>query len=222
MIFSHLPKPDILKSTLISTTANRIIGNSVQLMKNFSFQIREGNLEPGTRKYSKFDFYGLDIQAYFADTPAYLTQLVFEECNLKADAIYTLLARVCRKLELLIFKRCYLHVESSKQVDNDDDDIDPNFQKLHLPRLKTLIIHDLFRNKFSLLSMIKATNLNELGIISTWLPFEGEIDASQIFTDLVQCNPKLKILHIPPFVIKVFFEALKNPKFDLHLEELGP
>lgn len=121
IVFSHLPKTDLLQATLISPKANQIISNSVRLIKNFRVKIIGDQQWPGTRKYSKIDFRGLEGSSMFADLPAILTELTFECCKFEADDFHGLLSKVSDKLELLIIHDCVFNDNSSGQEDIDDE-----------------------------------------------------------------------------------------------------
>lgn len=224
MVFSHLTITEIVKSTLISPGARNVISNSVQLMQNIRFKITGRRMRPPTRKYSKIDFFNLNRRSTFKDLPVCLSQLTFEGCKMEADVFHALLSKITETLKLLIVNRCKLYDNGCYSNENLDVQTETKLEPLLFPKLRTLILVDLKgRPEFLLLSIIRATNLVELGMVKILVHCE-ELDrcVAEQFVDLIKSNSKLAMLHIPPFVTPMFLASVEeNHEFEYCLEELN-
>lgn len=225
MVYSHLTGAEILESTLTSPRVNKIIGNSIQLMRNIRFGIEGKRNAPGTRKYSQIDFYELNLQSTFDDLPVHLTQLTFEHCNMEGDIFHALLSKVSQTLELLIVHNCKLFKDSVEYERRGLFVLTIDWQSVNFVKLKTLILVDMEgTSKFVLLSIIGAMNLVELGVVE----IEGcdpegvDIFCATKFVDIIKCNPNLKSLHIPLLATDSFLNyTIENPEVEFRFEELG-
>lgn len=216
MVFSHLKKAEILKLTLVSPKTNAIISNSAHLMANIRFKIEGDESEPGTRKYSRIDFFNLR-HPNFQDLPVAVTEITFDDCRI--DGVTTLLSKVSSTLELLIISNCAFKDHTLcfgckncfKEKSNLEDLLFPNFTYYSL--LQTLIIVDVTgRSLFKLLSIIKTSNLIELGLIKI-LSMEKLLErpAAEMFIYLIKINPMIKNLHVPTFATRIFLDnALRH------------
>lgn len=214
MIFSNLPMTEVLKSTILSPEVNKIISNSARLMKNFRFKIELGT-EPGTRKYCKVDFVEFGARSIFPALVVPLTQLTLYYCYLK-DSL--LLSKVSDTLELLIIESG----RSYKGSGNDDFQLG-NLQPLQFPRLKTLILANMFHtNYLFILSIITATNLVEFGINRAWCDDPKKHCFVKLFIDLIKANLKLKIVQFHRGITEMFLaDTLEHPEVEYHFEELS-
>lgn len=144
-----------------------------------------------------------------------LTQLTLYYCYLKESL---LLSKVSDTLELLIIESGKIYEGSG----NDDFQLG-NLQPLQFPRLKTLILADMFQTKyFFILSIIQATNLVELGINRAWCDDPKKHCFVELFIDLIKANLKLKIVQFPREITEMFLaDTLENPEVEYHFEELS-
>lgn len=233
MIFSHLKKAGILKLTLISPKANKIISNSRQLMQNCRFNSESWRrTATATRKYSQIDYVELDRPSSSVLTPVLLTQLTFHQCHTEVHVLHVFFSKISSTLEVLIFDDCSLFNDPYDNkygrdcladVDSDyyDDEEWVHSRIVDLPKLKTLILADLSdKSQIIVLSMIKASTLTELGLITAFKRHNETI--SKLFIDLIKCNPKIKALHVPRAVSEDFLaNALEHPEFEYNLKELS-
>lgn len=223
IIFLHLTKDKILESTLISPEANRIISKSRRLMRNYRFKISGRRTVPPTRKYSQIDFFDLNRQSTFEDLPVQLTQLTFDNCYIDVDVLHALLSRFSDTLELLIVNDCLLYGNGFYSGDNFEGKTGTELKPLHFQKLKTLILADMeCRPRFILLSIIRAANLVELGMVNIISSY-GRLErcAGKLFVELVNSNPKLKILNVPSLAAQMLIAyAEEHLEVEYCFEEL--
>lgn len=85
---------------------------------------------------------------------------------------------------------------------------------LEFHKLRTLILVDSpTRTQSIVLTIVKASNLTELGMVDMRSIRNCEDNVAKKFFELVKCNLKLKSLHMPDFAAEMFLEyALENPQ----------
>lgn len=118
-IFSHLTSGGILKATLISPKANRIISNSAELMQNCRCAIRSFGTDRITRKYCQLDFIQLTtVTAVLPvqDWTGKLIQLTFDGCRINIEDLYAFLSQHLNSLELLIINSCNFNIGRKNNV----------------------------------------------------------------------------------------------------------
>lgn len=227
LVFSHLTK-EILECTLISPRISKIISSSVQLMKDcrfktqgyhYSLGVRKSSL--ATRKYSQVDFNDLDMKSIFRDAPSFITQVAFEKCRMNTDAFHALLAEISNTLEVLIVSSCKFYKNDIEKMLKWNKEEILKFSPVEFPKLKTLILAELFgRSRFFALSIIKASNLTELGLIN--MIDELENCVAKLYVDLIKSNRQIKNLHIPKNATEKFIaDTLEHPEVKYELEELS-
>lgn len=177
-------------------------------MEKCCFNIERRQTKQGTRKYSRIDFRNLVHSPIFVELSLSLTQLTFDYCKINSKVLHGLLQKNADTLELLIIDRSKLTFfkdKEGKQVE---------LRQVHLPRLKTLILLNLDSTSgFIAVSIIRTTNLTELGLVRTSSEPCTLPGAEKLFFDLIKCNSKLKILHITQIVTEVFIvDALNCPE----------
>lgn len=158
----------------------------------------------GTRKYTKLDFFGLDLPT-FTHLPVNLTELTFEDCYMEAKSLHALLASVSETLQLLNVNRCMLFAEVCDLLFSVDFyfSLRTELQPLQFTKLRTLILVDLtHRLELILLSINKATNLIELGLIRN--NFLTKTEVATMFVVLIKSNLTLEILHVPRVATEMF------------------
>lgn len=233
LIFSHLTHDGILESTLIAPKANRIISNSVELMRNCRVHIRNSQIKRSrkvklpTRKYSRLDYYHWYLPQRLKNPPVLLTQLVFDGCSIDVENLQELFFKIRNTLELLVIgsSNLYIYGRIFSMLDYEVDDLLLKMQLLQFPKLKTFMMVNLLNPEyFTLLSMIKTSNLSELGMIQLLGRPPTSLltkDVSRMFVNLIKSNPEIKVLHVPAMATKIFLEdALAHPKIKFQLEEL--
>lgn len=108
------------------------------------------------------------------------------------------------------------------EKDDDGRSVDEeivNLSPVQFSKLRTFIVADvIMRTRWFLLSIIKASNLIELGLINTKVQY----GAAKLFVNLVTCNSRLKILHLPPVASSLFLiYASAHPNVQYRLTELS-
>lgn len=134
----------LLNLTLASPKLNKMISNSALLMKNLTFKVYGDKSEPGTRKYSKIDVFGV-ASCKFLDFPETLTEVTLDDCRLEPDNFHVLLSKVASTLKFLIVQDCVLYDSDLHYDTKNDSQTENTLQPLHFPTLKTLIIVNMFR-----------------------------------------------------------------------------
>lgn len=88
--------------------------------------------------------------------------------------------------------------------------------------MKTLILlSSTGKTRFVVMSMVKATNLIELGI-DIYGYHSRRKQKADLFVDLVKCNPKLKSLNMPVDATEILLASVfGNSQFEYHFEELS-
>lgn len=224
MVFSHLTITEIVKSTLISPGARNVISNSVRLMQNIRFKITGRRMRQPTRKYSKIDFFNLNRRSTFKDLPVCLSQLTFEGCKMEADVFHALLSKITKTLELLIVNSCLFYDNGCYSKENFDVKTETKLQPQNFPKLTNLILVDMEgRPQLILLSIIRATNLIELGMVKICCSSSRlEKNVGKLYVDLINANSKLKILDVPSLAAQMFLaHASEHREVEYCLEELS-
>lgn len=208
MIFSHLEN-EILELTLVSPRANKIISNSAKLIRSCRFKIDDRQQKfkwtardkdsiaresIATRRYTQIDYFRVHNKSIFRDAPAFLTQVTLDECIIEADVFQAMLSKISKTLELLILKSCMFY-EADFNGEVEKWKI-PRSPAVELSKLKTLILADMIgKSRFFVISIIKTTNLTELGLNAKKYKLEDCAVASLV--DLIVNNPQIRALAIP-------------------------
>lgn len=222
LIFLHLTE-EILELTLISSRANKVISNSVQLMQHCRFEVGERQKRLGTRKYSQLDFVNWSRKWLIPDVPTYLTEVTFDDCGINADVFHALLSKISTALVLLIISDSrFFHDDGEKEeILKWSKQEDLRFPPVMFPKLRTLILSHLYRQShFFLLSVIRASNLTEFGMERMLSVMENR--DSTLVVELIKSNPRIKNLQIPGVATEKFIiEALTHPNVDFNFKELS-
>lgn len=223
MIFSHLSEREILESTLISPTVNKIISNSLRLMRNIRFKVEGRRSKLGTRKYKKIDLLEIKSFSILKILPEYLTEITVESCKVKVSVFHTMLSIVSNSIEIIIISDCNLDLEG-RYSDYDKVDKKSYLPFFEFPKLKTLLMVDITgESRYFLLSVIKATNLTDLGLIDArYQKRYPKFCIVDMMLELIKRNSNLKRLHIPLEVSEAFLAyALSQLEVEYKFEELG-
>lgn len=186
-------------------------------MRHYRLKIDKTHQWVGTRKYSRIDVFDLHRLWILKRLPKILTELTFSFCSIEADDLHALLAKISGNLQLLILEECTI-LRKAAQIKQGKALQHP---LVHFQKLDTLILVDLPQNSnLFVLFTIRATNLTELGVITTETRLKKQV--AKLFVELVENNVNLKILHVAEVATELLLESVwKHSGAKWQLEDLS-